>query len=220
MTEKVQAGSLNLTQLIKVGQCIKQEQKAGRFFTMERSQAIFEQIENKTIFETEKVLAIELDFAPKKHQKLTPQKDGSVSANIVFTADEFDLIQKVQSLISHSVPSNDLAKTFVYLAQKQIHKAEGKTPPRATRSFLDSRLSRAERVKRRHISLKIRRRLLSDAMGECTYVGADLEKCRSRFCLQIDHIKPLARGGTDDIQNLRVLCGYHNRAEARRWNIG
>ncbi|MBC7371261.1 MAG: hypothetical protein H7326_06840, partial [Bdellovibrionaceae bacterium] len=54
--EKVQDGSLNLTQLIKVGQCIKHEEKAGREFTAAQSENIFEQIENQTIFETEKVL--------------------------------------------------------------------------------------------------------------------------------------------------------------------
>jgi 5-methylcytosine-specific restriction endonuclease McrA len=34
--------------------------------------------------------------------------------------------------------------------------------------------------------------------------------------LQIDHIQPVARGGANTIDNLRVLCAYHNRLEAER----
>jgi 5-methylcytosine-specific restriction endonuclease McrA len=29
---------------------------------------------------------------------------------------------------------------------------------------------------------------------------------------EIDHITPLSLGGTNDIENLRWLCRYHNRA--------
>jgi 5-methylcytosine-specific restriction endonuclease McrA len=34
--------------------------------------------------------------------------------------------------------------------------------------------------------------------------------------LQIDHVKPAARGGANTIDNLRLLCAYHNRLEAER----
>ncbi|MBC7372260.1 MAG: HNH endonuclease [Bdellovibrionaceae bacterium] len=214
--DKVQDGSRNLTPLIKVGQCMKQEEKAAREFTAEQSDLIFEQIENKTIFETEKVLSVEMDYTPKKHQKITPQSNETVTALMIFTSEEYELIRKIQSLISHSVPNNDLAKAFVHLAQKYVDKLEGKNSnaskleckidsrvvkvaepaESATQSFPDSRVTNLKPRKRSYISIKTRRQL----------------RCGSHFCLQVDHIIPFEYGGSDRIQNLRVLCGFHNRA--------
>ncbi|MBC7370573.1 MAG: HNH endonuclease, partial [Bdellovibrionaceae bacterium] len=142
---KVQDGSLNLTQLIKVGQCMKHEEKAGRDFTAEQSDFIFEQIENTTIFETEKVLAVEMDFTPKKHQKITPQSNDTVTALMIFTSEEYELMRDAENICEHQ----------------------------------DSETG---------------------------------ERCCSQFCLQVDHIIPFEHGGPDRIQNLRILCGFHNRA--------
>lgn len=40
--------------------------------------------------------------------------------------------------------------------------------------------------------------------------------CGSRHHVQVDHIIPLSRGGTSDIENLQPLCRYHNGAKGNR----
>ena len=35
--------------------------------------------------------------------------------------------------------------------------------------------------------------------------------CGSIDDLEIDHIKPLARGGSNELENLQILCKKHNR---------
>ena len=52
--------------------------------------------------------------------------------------------------------------------------------------------------------------------GRCAYVGRGGRRCRETRNLQIDHVKPVARGGTGDAGNLRLLCARHNRLEAER----
>jgi 5-methylcytosine-specific restriction endonuclease McrA len=73
----------------------------------------------------------------------------------------------------------------------------------------------AELVVRKHIPAHMRDRVLVRDK-QCTYVGANGERCGSTHVLQIDHIKPVARGGASTIDNLRVLCAYHNRLESER----
>jgi hypothetical protein len=52
--------------------------------------------------------------------------------------------------------------------------------------------------------------------GRCTYVGSNGERCAATHHLQIDHVIPYARGGTNTLGNLRLLCERHNKKEAER----
>ena len=52
--------------------------------------------------------------------------------------------------------------------------------------------------------------------GRCTYIGSNGERCGVTHHLQIDHVTPYARGGTNALGNLRLLCERHNKHEAKR----
>ena len=71
--------------------------------------------------------------------------------------------------------------------------------------------SRARRS-RRHIPAAVRRAVWRRDGGTCCYrdplTGVT---CGSTHLLQIDHIVPVAQGGSDDIANLRLRCAVHNR---------
>lgn len=43
-----------------------------------------------------------------------------------------------------------------------------------------------------------------------------LTDCNVTEALTVDHIKPLSRGGTDDLKNLRFLCLPHNSSKGDR----
>lgn len=51
---------------------------------------------------------------------------------------------------------------------------------------------------------------------ECSFVSPDRKICRESGFLEIDHVVPLAQGGTDDIKNLRLLCSTHNKWRAEK----
>ncbi|MGZ3797051.1 MAG: hypothetical protein ACXVB1_11830, partial [Pseudobdellovibrionaceae bacterium] len=77
------------------------------------------------LFETEKILAYELNQAPRTHQKVRPQKDESVRLELTLNQEQYEILKKAKSLISHSVPENNLAQVITYLAQAYIKKVEG-----------------------------------------------------------------------------------------------
>lgn len=64
--------------------------------------------------------------------------------------------------------------------------------------------------KRQPISAKTRMRILERDNYTCQHCGA---KISDGVCLHIDHIKPLAKGGTNDENNLQVLCSECNLAK-------
>lgn len=70
---------------------------------------------------------------------------------------------------------------------------------------------------RKYISVHTKRELLHRAGSCCEYIDKSTgKKCVSKYQLQIDHIQPLARGGSDEKRNLRILCRTHNLLMAKK----
>jgi hypothetical protein len=68
----------------------------------------------------------------------------------------------------------------------------------------------------RRIPAAVRDAVFASDKGRCSYVGSTGKRCGATYHLQIDHIMPYARGGTNALDNLRLLCERHNRKEAER----
>ncbi len=68
----------------------------------------------------------------------------------------------------------------------------------------------------RHIPRKVRDEVYARDKGRCSFLSPGGRRCGSTWDLQIDHKVPFARGGDDSPENLRLLCGKHNRLEAER----
>lgn len=68
----------------------------------------------------------------------------------------------------------------------------------------------------RYIPASVRDLVFERDGGRCTYVGSSGKRCESTLAVQLDHIVPVALGGTSTPENLRLLCAKHNRLEAGR----
>lgn len=231
--EKIQDGRINLSQLDRVQQCLKQEAKSGRFVSTTKTAEIINLVESKNMFETEKVLSKELNFKPQSFEKARPQSDNSVRLEIIFTEAQFATLKKAQSYSSHVIHDNSYAELIVHLAKKIIASVEGKTktfvkptqgagasPNLAASERRTAQRKTASGKTRQYVQRNLKRRLLQDSKNCCSYVHSETgRKCGSQFQLQIDHIVPLAKGGANCESNLRLLCGVHNRQEAIRWGL-
>jgi HNH endonuclease len=74
---------------------------------------------------------------------------------------------------------------------------------------------------RKFISILKKREVFQKAHHCCEYINPGTkQRCGSKFYLEIDHIRPVALGGGNDLSNLRLLCRTHNALAARRWGLG
>ena len=49
---------------------------------------------------------------------------------------------------------------------------------------------------------------------QCTFTSAEGVRCRATTYLEVDHIIPRAKGGSNEIHNLRCVCHAHNQHHA------
>jgi hypothetical protein len=68
----------------------------------------------------------------------------------------------------------------------------------------------------RHIPAEVKRAVWTRDGGRCQWSMASGGVCGSTTRLELDHIVPLARGGTSTISNIRILCAFHNQLAARQ----
>jgi len=67
-------------------------------------------------------------------------------------------------------------------------------------------------TKPRSIAASKRAIIFNKFQRQCSYVDTlTKKKCDAKTFLQIDHIKPVAHGGGNELKNLRVLCANHNK---------
>jgi HNH endonuclease len=68
----------------------------------------------------------------------------------------------------------------------------------------------------RHIPAEVKRAVWTRDGRCCQWPLSSGGVCGSTTRLELDHIVPIARGGTTTVSNLRVLCATHNQLAARQ----
>ncbi|MBS1972096.1 MAG: HNH endonuclease [Bdellovibrionales bacterium] len=225
VAKKIEDGRLNLTQLTEVQKCVKENTLSS-----EETLKVLEKLENKNSFETQKTLTFELNLPVQTTEKIKPQADESIRMELTLTKEQFDDLEQAKSLLSHIYPDGSWSDIIAKLAkefnqQKLLgHSEIGENSKKVSTlaSLLENPtqcvLAAGEKpsVKRKSISLGIRRQLLRKAGNCCEFKDPkNGKRCGSKYQLQIDHIQPVAFGGGNDLENLRVLCRTHNLQAAR-----
>lgn len=126
--------------------------------------------------------------------------------------------QKAQGLLSHKLPRGaQLEDVFSRLLDEYLerHSPEAKAKRRGKRKASEDKIS-LKTSHSRNIPAAVRDEVFLRDKGQCSYVAKDGTRCCSIEYVQIDHILPFSRGGSNGVENLRLLCGTHNRAESRR----
>jgi hypothetical protein len=219
VADKIEKGTLNLSQLAQVQKHIRTEVNHGNEVPTERVQEILATLENRNSFQTAQALAIAFDTPIQEIEILKPQKDRSVRLEFTLNEQQFETLKQARDLLSHVNHNNSWAEVFILLAEKFVKQKFGPTMPKRT-TAAESGGVKDEPKTRKYISVKTKRFLLSKSSNCCEFVNPETNlRCNSNYQLQVDHVWPIALGGGNSQENFRILCGKHNRFEARRLGI-
>jgi hypothetical protein len=195
LSEKLENGSLNLSQVSLVQKAIRQK-KVQIINKLE----ILESLEHKSFFDSQSIVSKAFDLDLKEETKITNQKDESIRLEITLSKEQWEKLQQMKSLLPNGSGSWD--EVFEYLADQVIEKkTKARTKPKPA-------------AKRVNISMRKHIRNRDQCCQHKDKITGRI--CGTKLNLQIDHIKPLWAGGTSTIENLQLLCANHNRYRYRQ----
>lgn len=230
--QKLENGSINLTQLTQIQKCLRNEELKGEGFSPEKTLEIISKVENKNSFDTKKVLAVEFNQPIQTHEVLRPQQDESIRIEMTLTKEQFKELEMAKSLLSHQCPNASWSELITLLAKKLnktklgIPAEEEKTvlTPKKKPSDSEQKITQSftatAKNKRVHLSAQLKRTLLKKAQYCCEYRDEKTgRRCDSKYMLEIDHRIPLSLGGNNAVSNFRILCSAHNKIMARKLGL-
>lgn len=116
-------------------------------------------------------------------------------------------LAQLKALLSHKYPGIKEEELLLMLVEERIARED----PAKKRGDIGAEV---RQPLKRHIPTKLKAAIWKRDNGRCTY-----KNCESTHFLEYDHIKPLARGGKTEANNLRLLCRTHNQLEAGKWGL-
>jgi hypothetical protein len=132
---------------------------------------------------------------------------------IEFTASaEFrEKLEQARELVSHSVPSGDIAQVLERaldeLIRGELKRRTGAGKPRKSRKLQPGS---------RRIPVEVARAVRERDGDRCTFTDGEGRRCSERRFLAFEHCDPFALGGPATVENLRILCSAHNAHTARK----
>jgi len=127
----IEDGRLNLTQVAKVQQGIREVNKIGKIVDAQKQKEILLKLANQGGGATDLIISRELDISIKTYDKRKVQKDESVRLEMTFSKEEMDVLEEAQALLSNKTGGR-LRDTFIEMARKVIKDSKPRLPSDAT----------------------------------------------------------------------------------------
>jgi HNH endonuclease len=223
---KIETGTLNVTNLSKIQSFLRTEKTAAHPFTKEQKLELISELEDKSTREVEKEL-VSLSHQPallaEKFQGAKASillEEGCQRFETTLSKEHQELLAEFRNLYAHELKDSGNGWVLVFLLQKAVQYKKKKLgllekPKRLNAAPLPSAQKAKRTPRRKYIAAHIKKHLWQRAQACCEHRDPKSRKrCGSKLALEIDHIKPLALGGADELPNLRLLCRVHNSRRA------
>lgn len=123
VAEKLKEGSLTLTQAAEAQKSFELAQReTGVPVQIERKKEILNSIAKTTNFQTKAILSEELNLKLLEADIAKPQSDKTVRLEVTLTAEQYEKLKQIKSLLSHQVPSQNTAEVFDILFNQFLGK--------------------------------------------------------------------------------------------------
>lgn len=219
LAEKIQEGSVNLSQIGELSRAIKEKERLQKAkISALRKGELLAQITSKTLPESQRILSEALDLPIKIQETQKVQKDESVRLEMTLTKEQYEKLIRCRDKASHILKQNhqdhSWASVIEVLATQYLGKNISKNIS-STTALVTKRNANMVKVPTA-ITAKVREEFI-EHFRCCQFRNPQTGKqCQSTFGLQVDHRQARWAGGSNAPENLQVLCATHNAYKYRK----
>jgi hypothetical protein len=159
-------------------------------------------ISNPTLFENLNPAQDEADSS-KESNKEKISSEIKYQFNMEVDKEFMDLYNQSKALMGH-IPAAQVLKR----AMKDFVSSKNAAPKNTKSKEINNNT--------RYIQKKVRHEVFKRDNKQCTYIAADGKRCSEKHGLEFDHIKPFSLGGSNEPDNIRLLCKTHNQLLAEK----
>jgi hypothetical protein len=141
--------------------------------------------------------------------KVAPLSPQRFALQVTIPQATHDKLRRAQELLSHALPSGDVAEVLDRALDSLIHELE-------KRKYAATERPRPRRRSRdgRYVPAAVKQAVRNRDGDQCTFVSDSGHRCDERRFLEFDHVNPVARGGRSTVAGLRLRCRAHNQHAA------
>jgi len=150
---------------------------------------------------------------PTNRPRLKPLGCERFAVQFTMSQAALGKLRYAQELLSHQLPSGDIAAVFERALDALIPKLEKAKFAATTRPRCSHRRAGTDS---RTIPADVRRAVWKRDQGQCTFVSESGHRCSARKFIEFDHVQEFSRGGEATISGIRLRCHAHNQYAAER----
>jgi len=226
LESEIESGELSLNQAQRVNLFLKQEKyKAGVEYNSKETRTLVNTIKLKSAEDAERFLTSKSHMKEKPlSEKKRRMASGDLHVHLIYSDELQSKVQRAKEILSSKHPvlsDTELLEILLddFLKRKDPLKKSERAELR-TKKKRTAEPQRTKALKRKHIPATIQHQIWIRDGGRCQYKDPESgQECGSKHRLQIDHIQPVAFDGSNELQNLRLLCQRHNLWRAERQGL-
>jgi hypothetical protein len=213
--QSLKSGELELGNASRAQSLFRQEDLRRRDqgqekMNREEKKNIVTELFGKSSRDAERLLAEKLpDVTAVAEEKIKPAKNGQTVIQFIASPELMEKLEQLKGLLAHTNFDGRMDVLIEKLADVTLQKLNP-VPKSPAPGFSETR----------YIPTKIKAQVRRRDGNRCTYQDPKTRhRCASTHALQFDHIKPFSQGGPSTLENLRLLCGAHNRYQAEMMGL-
>jgi len=153
---------------------------------------------------------------------VAPLAPGRYALQLTMSQELHDDLRYAQKLLSHQVPSGEVAQVLhralkALIGQLEKRKFAATSRPRQQAATPGGRATTGGGVpdgtatRGRYVPAHVKRTVWERDAGRCTFVSDAGRRCPARTLLEFDHVDEVARGGRATVEGIRLRCRAHNQ---------
>ena len=200
LAEKIQSGQTTVSAVARIHTTIRRDEKlSATKWTNADKKSVYQKMDGLSQRDLEKELVILMPQAAvmDRHR---PVSDELHELKVYLTSDDLTSLEDLMGWMGHTlkIPGShsDTIRKLIQIGKE---------------NFLKSKSCRsASPTSGENVPAQVRREVFRRADMKCEYVDQNGNRCSSKHLIQIEHRKPRAQGGSNELSNLEVLCRDHN----------